>query len=121
MNVSGVEPAQADPELPITVLRDEWGCRGFVESDWYGDHGEQDARQADQERQRRYAGVLGSRNERLGLPCREHATRRAGDEAGMQETSGGLLETAAHTGSENLETGPMGWRDSSSCDRCDLC
>ena len=42
-NYIGTVPAQAMPELLNTVLRDEWGFRGFVLTDYYGVYGYQDA------------------------------------------------------------------------------
>ena len=82
-NFIGVEPAQADPELLITVLRDEWGFRGFVESDWYGDYGYQDA---DRLIRNGNDAMLASYD--IGtnyLDDTRERDRRAGDEAGMQE------------------------------------
>lgn len=42
-NYIGVVPAQASPALLNTVLRDEWGFRGFVLTDYFGVYGYQDA------------------------------------------------------------------------------
>lgn len=42
-NYIGAIPAEACPELLNTVLRDEWGFRGFVLTDYYGVYGFQDA------------------------------------------------------------------------------
>lgn len=42
-NYIGVLPAGADPRLLNTVLRDEWGFRGFVLTDYFGVYGYQDA------------------------------------------------------------------------------
>lgn len=42
-NNIGVVPAEACPELLNTVLRGEWGFRGFAETDYFGGYGYQDA------------------------------------------------------------------------------
>ncbi len=42
-NYIGTTPAGAHPSLLNTVLRDEWGFRGFVLTDYYGVYGYQDA------------------------------------------------------------------------------
>ena len=42
-NNIGTVPAEACPELLNTVLRDEWGFRGFNETDYFGGYGYQDA------------------------------------------------------------------------------
>lgn len=42
-NYIGTTPAGADPALLNTVLRDEWGFEGLVETDYYGVYGYQDA------------------------------------------------------------------------------
>ena len=42
-NNIGTIPAEACPELLNTVLRDEWGFRGFNETDYFGGYGYQDA------------------------------------------------------------------------------
>jgi beta-glucosidase len=42
-NNIGIVPAEACPELLNTVLRGEWGFRGFAETDYFGGYGYQDA------------------------------------------------------------------------------
>jgi beta-glucosidase len=42
-NYIGTTPAQANPTLLNTILRDEWGFTGFVLTDYYGVYGFQDA------------------------------------------------------------------------------
>ena len=42
-NNIGTVPAEACPELLNTVLRDEWGFRGFAETDYFGGYGYQDS------------------------------------------------------------------------------
>ncbi len=42
-NYIGTEYAGADPDLLNTVLRDEWGFRGMVLTDYFGGYGYQDA------------------------------------------------------------------------------
>ena len=42
-NYIGTVPAQAMPELLNTVLRDEWGFRGFVLTDYFGVYGYEDS------------------------------------------------------------------------------
>lgn len=42
-NFYGIVPAQASSEVLNNILRDEWGFRGFVLTDYYGVYGYQDA------------------------------------------------------------------------------
>jgi beta-glucosidase len=42
-NYIGTTPAQANPALLNTVLRDEWGFQGFVLTDYFGVYGYQDS------------------------------------------------------------------------------
>ncbi|MEE3493740.1 MAG: glycoside hydrolase family 3 N-terminal domain-containing protein [Butyrivibrio sp.] len=42
-NNIGIVPAEACPKLLNTVLRGEWGFRGFAETDYFGGYGYQDA------------------------------------------------------------------------------
>lgn len=106
-NFIGVEPAQADPELLITVLRDEWGFRGFVESDWYGDYGYQDA---DRLIRNGNDAMLASYD--IGTNYLDDTESATGVQA-MRQAAKNILYTVVNSRAyeeENMQTGLMIWQ-----------
>ena len=106
-NFYGTEPAQASSEVLNNILRDEWGFRGFVLTDYYGVYGYQDA----------------DRMIRNGNDCMLVAydtetnhvsdTKSATSVQAMRQASKNIMYTVVNSrayDSENLQTGLMTWQ-----------
>lgn len=106
-NFYGTEPAGANSEVLNNILRDEWGFRGFVLTDYYGVYGYQDA----------------DRMIRNGNDCMLVAydtetnhvtdTKSATSVQAMRTASKNILYTVVNSrayDAENLQTGLMTWQ-----------
>jgi beta-glucosidase len=106
-NYIGTTPAQANPALLNTVLRDEWGFKGFVLTDYYGVYGFQDA----------------DRMIRNGNDCMLVAydtdtnhvtdTESATSVLAMRQATKNILYTTVNSRAydpEKLQTGMLGWQ-----------
>ena len=106
-NFYGTTPAQASDEVLNGILRDEWGFRGFVLTDYYGVYGYQDA----------------DRMIRNGNDCMLVAydtetnhvtdTKSATSVKAMREACKNIMYTVVNSRAydeANLETGLMGWQ-----------
>ena len=106
-NFYGTEPAGASPAVLNNILREEWGFRGFVLTDYYGVYGYQDA----------------DRMIRGGNDCMLVAydtetnhvtdTKNATSVLAMRQASKNILYTVVNSrayDAENLQTGLMAWQ-----------
>lgn len=106
-NFYGTEPAGASSEVLNNILRDEWGFRGFVLTDYYGVYGYQDA----------------DRMVRNGNDCMLVAydtetnhmtdTKSATSVKAMREACKNIMYTVVNSRAyapENLQTGLMTWQ-----------
>lgn len=106
-NFYGTEPAGASPAVLNNILREEWGFRGFVLTDYYGVYGYQDA----------------DRMIRGGNDCMLVAydtetnhvtdTKSATSVLAMRQASKNILYTVVNSrayDAENLQTGLMVWQ-----------
>lgn len=106
-NFYGTEPAGSSSAVLNTILRDEWGFRGFVLTDYYGVYGYQDA----------------DRMIRGGNDCMLVAydtetnhltdTKSATSVQAMRQASKNILYTVVNSrayAEENLQTGLMTWQ-----------
>ena len=106
-NFYGTEPAGASPAVLNNILREEWGFRGFVLTDYYGVYGYQDA----------------DRMIRGGNDCMLVAydtetnhvtdTKSATSVLAMRQASKNILYTVVNSrayDAENLQTGLMAWQ-----------
>lgn len=106
-NYIGTEPAGADPQLLNTVLRDEWGFKGFVLTDYFGVYGYQDADRMI--RNGNDACLVAYDTETNHVSDTKSAT----SVKAMRQATKNIMYTVVNSRAympENIQTGPQNWQ-----------
>ena len=106
-NYIGTEPAGASSALLNTVLRDEWGFKGFVLTDYFGVYGYQDADRMI--RNGNDAMLVAYDTETNHVTDQESATSIQA----MRQACKNIMYTVVNSRAydvENMQTGPQNWQ-----------
>ena len=106
-NFYGTEPAQASSAVLNTILRDEWGFRGFALTDYYGVYGYQDADRM--VRNGNDCMLVAYDTETNRMTDKESAT----SVQAMRQACKNIMYTVVNSrayDAENLQTGLMAWQ-----------
>ena len=106
-NYIGTEPAGASDALLNTVLRDEWGFRGFVLTDYFGVYGYQDADRMI--RNGNDAMLVAYDTETNHVTDQESATSIQAMRLACKNVMYTVVNSRAYD-AQNIQTGPQNWQ-----------